>query len=391
MIDFTFQNPAKIIFGKTALDHLTEEASRYGKRVLLVYGGHSVKRIGLYQDVTKRLTDGGFTVFELSGIVPNPVLSRVYEGIDLCRRENVDLVLALGGGSVIDTAKGIANGIRYAGNVWDFYAQISTPDPEATLPLGVLLTHAAAGSEMSYSSVITNENGMLKRGFNSISNVPTFSLLNPEWTYSLPPYQTACGAVDIMAHMMERYFTNVEHVELTDRMITAGIQTVLHNAPVALATPDDYDSRAEIMWAGALAHNTLLNTGRIGDWATHKLSHELSAAYGLTHGAALAVLYPAWMRYATERKPAKIAQFARDIFGVPDNFGTETEIALEGIKRLEAAYQSLHVPITMREAGIESPDLQMMSEKALPSADSAIGAYITLNRQAAVAIYTLAL
>ncbi len=390
MIDFVFQNPAKIIFGKTALDHLQEEASRYGKRVLLVYGGHSVKRIGLYQQVMQRLAEGGFTVFEVSGIVPNPLLSRVYEGIEICRRENVDLVLALGGGSVIDTAKGIVNGVPYPGDVWDFYAQLAVPAC-APLPLGVLLTHAAAGSEMSYSSVITNENGMLKRGFNYITNVPAFSLLNPEWTYSLPPYQTACGAADIMAHMMERYFTDVEHVELTDRLITAGIKTVLHNAPIALTTPDDYDSRAEIMWAGALAHNTLLNTGRIGDWATHKLSHELSAAYGLTHGAALSVLFPAWMKYATKQKPKKIAQFAMDVFDVPANFGTETEIALEGIKRLEAAYRTLGVPITLREAGIENPDLQMMAEKALPSADSAVGAYVPVTRPVAVAIYTLAL
>ncbi|MFH1879202.1 MAG: iron-containing alcohol dehydrogenase, partial [Bacillota bacterium] len=336
MIDFTFQNPAKIIFGKSALSHLRNEAARFGTRVLMVYGGSSIKRMGLYDEVKSILS--GFTVFELSGIVPNPVLSRVYEGIALCRGEKVDLVLAVGGGSVIDTAKGIVNGVKYSGDVWDFYAHKKVP--EASLPLGVLLTHAAAGSEMSYSSVITNENGMFKRGFNSVTNVPTFSLLNPEWTYTLPPYQTACGAVDIMAHMMERYFTAVEHVELTDRMIAAGIKTVLHNAPVALQTPGDYHARAEIMWAGALAHNSLLDTGRIGDWCTHRLSHEISALYGLAHGAALAVLFPAWMKVALRQNPRKIAQFAVDVFGVAQVFGGETEIALEGVRRLEAAYRS---------------------------------------------------
>ncbi len=388
MIDFTFHNPAKIIFGKSALSHLQEEASRYGKRVLLVYGGNSIKRMGLYDEVRNILSEGGFTVFELSGIVPNPVLSRVYEGIDLCRRENVDLVLAVGGGSVIDTGKSICNGVKYAGDVWDFHSYVKVP--QAALPLGVLLTHAAAGSEMSFSCVITNENGMLKRGFNSLTNVPSFSLLNPEWTYTLPPYQTACGAVDIMAHMMERYFTTVEHVELTDRMITAGVKTVLHNTPSALKTPDDYGARAEIMWAGALAHNGLLDTGRIGDWATHKLSHELSAAFGLAHGAALAVLYPAWMQFALKRNPQKIAQFATDVFDVNPELGNETETALEGVRRLEAAYRSFGVPARMSEAGIDNPDLDALVQKALPNPDSAIGAYIPIRRKEAAEILSLA-
>jgi len=388
MIDFTFQNPAKIIFGKSALSHLHEETARFSKRVLLVYGGGSVKRIGLYDAVMNILSEGGFTVFELSGIVPNPVLSRVYEGIELCRRENVGLALAMGGGSVIDTAKGIANGVKYTGDVWDFYAHKCAP--ETALPLGVLLTHAAAGSEMSYSSVITNENGMLKRGFNSITSVPTFSLLNPEWTYSLPPYQTACGAVDIMAHMMERYFTAVGHVELTDRMITAGIKTVLHNAPKALQIPDDYDARAEIMWAGALAHNSLLDTGRIGDWCSHRLSHELSAAYGLAHGAALSVLFPAWMKYVSKTKPEKIAQFAADVFDIDPASGNETEIALEGVKQLEAAYRSFGVPVRLEEAGIQNADLQALIQKALPNEDSTLGEYVKINRKAAMEIFRLA-
>ena len=388
MIDFIFQNPAKIIFGKTALSHLTDEAARFGRRVLLVYGGGSIKRMGLYDAVMDTLSGGGFAVFELSGIVPNPVLSRVYEGIALCRKEHIDLVLAVGGGSVIDTAKGIANGVKYDGDVWDFYAH--TCVPEASLPLGVLLTHAAAGSEMSYSSVITKEDGMLKRGFNSITNVPTFSLLNPEWTYTLPPYQTACGAADIMAHMMERYFTAVDHVELTDRMIAAGIRTVLNNAPAALKTPDDYNARAEIMWAGALAHNTLLNTGRIGDWFTHKLSHEVTAAYGLAHGAALAVLFPAWMKYAVKHNPQKLAQFAVDIFDADPASGSESETALEGIRRLENAYRSFGLPTCLSEADIQIVNPETLVQKALPDEGSTLGAYIPIDRQAALDILTLA-
>ncbi len=388
MINFIFQNPAKIIFGKNALSHLREEAARYGKRILLIYGSGSIKRMGLYDAVTDVLSEGGFTVFELTGIVPNPVLSRVYEGIEICRKEHIDLVLAVGGGSVIDTAKGVANGVKYPGDAWDFYAH--TKVPETALPLGVLLTHAAAGSEMSYSSVITNEDLGLKRGYNSLTNVPTFSLLNPEWTFTLPKYQTACGAADIMAHMMERYFTTVEHVELTDRMIAAGIQTVLNNTPKALKTPDDYDARAEIMWAGALAHNTLLDTGRIGDWCSHRLSHEVTYATGLAHGAALSVLFPAWMKFVAGQNPKKIAQFAKDVFGVDPASGSETEAALEGIGRMEAAYRSFGLPVRLKDAGIENADLQAMVQKALPGEDSTLGSYVTIDRNAALEILRLA-
>lgn len=388
MIDFIFQNPAKIIFGRDALSHLAEEVLHYSDKVLLVYGGGSVKHIGLFDQVMEILAQHQVQVWELSGIVPNPRLSRVYEGIDICRREGVGLVLALGGGSAIDTAKAIVNGVPYNGDVWDFY--IGKAQPKAVLPLGTILTIPAAGSEMSYSSVITNENGMLKRGYNSITHVPKFSILNPEWSFSLPPYQTACGCVDIMAHMMERYFTHVEHVELTDRLITAGMKTVLHNAPIVMAKPDDYDARAEIMWTGALAHNTLLNTGRLGDWGSHKVEHELSASYDIAHGAGLAIVFPAWMKYATKQYPKKIAQFAMDVFDVPANFGTETEVALEGIRRLEAFYQSLAMPIRLSQAGITNCDYTALARRALATEETTTGEYIKLHRQDMVAIYQLA-
>lgn len=388
MIDFVFQNPAKIIFGRDALSHLGEEALRYSDKVLLVYGGGSVKRIGLFDQVMKILNGNHIAVWELSGIVPNPRLSRVYEGIDICRREGIGLVLALGGGSAIDTAKAIANGVPYDGDVWDFFA--GKAQPKTVLPLGTILTIPAAGSEMSYSCVITNENGMLKRGYNSLTHVPKFSILNPEWSFSLPPYQTASGCVDIMAHMMERYFTHVEHVELTDRLITAGMKTVLHNSPIVMAKPDDYDARAEVMWAGALAHNTLLNTGRLGDWGSHKLEHELSASYDIAHGAGLAIVFPAWMKYATKQYPKKIAQFAMDVLDVPADFGTESEVALEGIRRLEAFYQSLDMPIRLSEAGIVDCDYAALAKRALPTEQSVVGEYIKLYRQDMVAIYRLA-
>jgi len=388
MIDFIFQNSAKIIFGRDALSHLSEEVLQYSDKVLLVYGGGSVKRIGLFEQVMSQLAQSGITVWELPGIVPNPRLSRVYEGIDLCRRHSIGLVLALGGGSAIDTAKGIANGVPYTGDVWDFY--MGKCLPKEVLPLGTILTIPAAGSEMSYSSVITNENGMLKRGYNSITHVPKFSILNPEWSFSLPPYQTACGCVDIMAHMMERYFTHVEHVELTDRLITAGMKTMLHNSPIVMAEPENYDARAEVMWTGTLAHNTLLQTGRIGDWGSHKVEHELSASYDIAHGAGLAIVFPAWMKYATRQFPKKIAQFAVDVFDVPSDFGTEAQIALEGIRRLEAFYQSLHMPIRLSEAGIVDCDYAALASRALPTEESAVGEYIKLHRQDMVEIYKLA-
>jgi alcohol dehydrogenase len=388
MIDFVFHNPAKIIFGRDALSHLGEEAVKYGHKALLVYGGGSVKRTGLFNQVMEILGKNGILVWELGGIVPNPRLVRVREGIDLCRRENIGLVLALGGGSAIDTAKGVVNGVPDTGDVWDFYA--GKRQPKTALPLGVILTIPAAGSEMSYSSVITNEEGMLKRGYNSVTNVPTFSILNPEWTFSLPPYQTACGCVDIMAHMMERYFTRVEHVELTDRLIAAGMKTMLHNAPIVMEHPADYDARAEVMWTGTLAHNTLLHTGRIGDWGSHKVEHELSAEYDIAHGAGLAIVFPAWMKYAVRQYPAKLAQFAREVLDIPADFGDDTAVALEGIRRLEAFYRSLGMPTRLSEAGITHTDYAMLALRALPTEQSVVGAYITLHRQDIVEILKLA-
>lgn len=231
---------------------------------------------------------------------------------------------------------------------------------------------------------------MLKRGYNSVTNVPKFSILNPEWSFTLPEYQTACGCVDIIAHMMERYFTRVENVELTDRMITAGIKTVLHNAPIVMKHPQDYDARAEIMWTGALAHNTLLHTGRVGDWGSHKVEHELSAEFDIAHGAGLAIVFPAWMKYATVQYPKKIAQFARDVFDVPADFGDETAIALEGIARLEGFYRSLGMPTRLSEANIQNLDAEKLAVRALPVETASVGAYIPLYRKDFMAIYDLA-
>lgn len=390
MIDFTFQNPTKIIFGKDSLSHLGEEVSRYGTKVLLVYGGGSIKRIGLYDQIMSILNNLGASVWEISGVQPNPRLELVRQGIAICREQGVELVLAVGGGSAIDTAKAIANGACYDGDVWDLFTGEGTNTE--VLPLGTILTLPAAGSEMSDSSVITRESDLCKRGRNTPLNFPKFSILNPEYSYTLPPFQTACGVVDIMAHMMERYFTTVENVELIDRMTEGAILTVMNNAPLALNNPTDYNARAEIMWAGCLAHNTLFQTGRVGDWASHKLEHELSALYDMAHGAGLAIMFPAWMKYVLPRGGAKkLAQFATRVLNVPEDFGSTEAIATEGIARLEKFYRSLGLSTTLSENKIDDKDFERMAERAVQLAGGKVGNFYPIYAADALEIYKLAL
>ena len=390
MIDFSFQNPTRIHFGRKALSHLPTEVERYGRRVLLVYGGGSIKRTGVYDDVMQQLNEAGAQIWELSGVQPNPRLSLVREGIAICREQQIQLVLAVGGGSAIDTAKAIVNGACYEGDVWDLYEGKGSND--TALPLGVVLTIPAAGSEMSRSSVITREEDQCKRGRNAYTNFPTFSILNPEYSFTLPPYQTACGIVDIMAHMMERYFTMEENVELTDRLIEGALVTVINNAPIVMEKPDDYDARAEITWAGALAHNTLLDTGRIGDWASHKLEHELSALYDIAHGAGLAVMFPAWMKYVLPRGGArKLAQFAVRVLNVPRDFGSDEAVAAEGIRRLEAFYQSLGLVTTLGGMNIDGSRIPEMAQRAVSMAGGRLGGFVPLTPDMAEEVYKLAL
>jgi len=390
MIDFTFENPTRIHFGKDSLSQLAGEIKRYGTRILLVYGGGSIKRIGLYDQVMKILKDENAQVWEVAGVQPNPRLSLVYKGIDLCREHDIQLVLAVGGGSAIDTAKAIVNGACYDGDVWDLFTGKGANT--GVLPLGTIVTIPAAGSEMSNSSVITREADQCKCGRNTPLNFPKFSILNPEYTYSLPPYQTACGIVDIMAHMMERYFTQVENVELTDRMTEGALRTMINNAPIVFEKPEDYDARAEIMWTGCLAHNTLFQTGRVGDWASHKIEHELSALYDIAHGAGLAIVFPAWMKYVLPRGGAKkLAQFAVRVFDVPADFGTVEEIAKEGIARLEAFYHAIGLSTTLRENNIDEKDFDRMAERAVRLAGGTLGFFLPLKAEDVKAIYQLAL
>ncbi len=390
MIDFTFENPTRIHFGKDSLKQLAAEVRRYGSRILLVYGGGSIKRIGLYDQVMAILNAENAQVWEVAGVQPNPRLSLVYKGIELCLEHDVQLVLAVGGGSAIDTAKAIVNGACYDGDVWDLFT--GKGSNTEVLPLGTIVTIPAAGSEMSNSSVITREEDQCKCGRNTPLNFPKFSILNPEYTYSLPPYQTACGVVDIMAHMMERYFTQVENVELTDRMTEGALRTMINNAPIVFEKPEDYNARAEIMWTGCLAHNTLFQTGRVGDWASHKIEHELSALYDIAHGAGLAIVFPAWMKYVLPRGGAKkLAQFAVRVFDVPESFGTAEEIAKEGIARLEAFYHSLGLKTTLRENGIDDRDFDRMAERAVRLAGGNLGFFLRLKAEDVKAIYQLAL
>lgn len=388
MINFEFYNPARIVFGKGAEKKTGELVKRYGKKALLHYGGGSIKKTGVYDKVVASLNEAGIDFVELGGVQPNPRLSLVHEGVKLCREEGVDFILAVGGGSAIDSAKAIATGVPYDGDVWDFYFDNTKP-VEVTLPVGVVLTIPAAGSESSAGSVITNEDGWYKRDLNSEWLIPKFAVMNPEFTYTLPPYQTACGACDILAHMFERYFTQVDHTDLTDRLLEAAMKTLLIHAPIVMEEPENYDARAEVMWTGTLAHNNLLNTGRIGDWASHNLEHELSGIYDIAHGAGLSIIFPAWMRYCHHAKPARFVQIAMRVFDVDLAMGDDEKIIEEMICRLETWYKRLGLPIRMRDAGIEDDRLREMAKKLFVARPTQ-GKFMNLTEEDAYQIYCLA-
>ena len=388
MENFVFQSPTKIIFGKGVEASVGEEVKLHGTKVLFHYGGGSIKKTGLYQRVVDSLGAAGVDFVELGGVQPNPRLSLVRQGIELCREEKVDLVLAVGGGSVIDSAKAIALGVPYEGDVWDFFAGKALPG--AALPVGVVLTLPAAGSEASDSCVITKEDGWLKRGFSTQFNRPVFAFMNPELTFTLPPYQTACGAADIMAHVMERYFTNTPHVELTDRMCEAVLKVIIKNIPIALREPDNYEARAEIMWASTLAHNGLLSTGRTGDWASHQIEHELSGIYDVAHGAGLAVVFPAWMKYVFRRDVQRFVQFAVRVWNVEEDFFDPEGPALEGIRRMTEFFRSIGLPVTLRDLEIPDDRLKEMAEKTKKGPDGTVGQFVKLTTEDVLNILKLA-
>ena len=386
MENFTFVNPTKIIFGKSTEEGVGREIKPFSSRVLMHYGKESIRKSGLFDRICRALDKEGIQHVELGGVSPNPRLSLVREGIKICREKKLDFILAVGGGSVIDSAKAIAAGVPYGGDVWDFYMRKATI--AAMLPVGVVLTIPAAGSESSNGSVITNEEGSLKKDAGSELMRPRFAIMNPELTFTLPPYQTACGAADIMAHVMERYFTNARAVEFTDRLCEATLKTIIDHTPRVLAEPQNYNSRAEIMWAGTIAHNDLLSTGRVGDWGSHMIEHELSAIYDVAHGAGLAVVFPAWMKRVYTHDVARFAQFAGRVWNVDYNFEDPTRTALEGIRRMEAFFHQIGLPVTLQELGVRDDRFTEMARKCTERGP--VGNFVKLGRNEVVEVYKLA-
>lgn len=387
MLNFEYYTPTKLVFGRGTQDGVGELVRSFGgSRVLLHYGGGSAKKSGAYDQVKNALSAAGLEVIELGGVKPNPRVSLVREGIRLCRERKVDFILALGGGSVIDSAKGIAAGVYYDGDVWDFYmkrAQVGE-----AIPIGVVLTIPAAGSETSAGSVVTNEDGHYKRDCMGVNLIPRFAVLNPEYCFTLPDYQVGAGVSDILAHVMERYFTNTAHVDLTDRLCESTMRTVMLHAGRVLEDKRDYDAWAEIMWAGTIAHCNLLGTGREQDWASHNIEHELSAQYDIAHGAGLAIIFPAWMKYVNACNRGRFVQFAVRVMGVDLSFTDPEAIVNEGIRRLEAFSRSIGMPVRLSEAGIGEEHFAQMAEKACLFGP--LGNFKKLNQDDIVRIYELA-
>ena len=353
------------------------ETALHAKKVLLHYGGGSVKKSGLYDRVKKALSDAGVEIVELGGAQPNPRLKLVKEGIALCREKGIEFILAVGGGSVIDSAKAIAVGVPYSGEVWDFYDGKAVP--QNALPVGVILTIPAAGSESSPSSVITNDDGAFKRGLTVELIRPVFAIMNPVLTFTLPAYQTACGAADIMAHIMERYFTNTTHVEFTDRLCEAGLKTIISNVHDVLKNPEDYGARAEVMWTGSVAHNDLFGTGREGDWASHMIEHEISGIYDVAHGAGLAVVFPAWMKYVYKHNVQRFVQFANRVWNVDIDHENPERTALEGINRLERFFTSIGLPVTLPQLGVKDDRFDEMAKKCTRNDSFTVGGFVKLK------------
>ena len=362
MENFEFYAPARIIFGKDSQNDIGALLKPYAKKVLLHYGGGSIKKSGLYDTVTKSLKDSGVEFAELGDVMPNPRLSLVYKGIELCKQENVELILAVGGGSVIDSAKAIAMGVYYDGDVWDFYEK--GIEIEKALPVATVLTIPAAGSESSGDTVITNEEKKMKLGYGGPKLRPVLSVMNPELFFTLPKNQIANGVADMMSHVFERYFTNTTHTDLTDRLCEATLKTVIQNAPIVYADPQNYDAWAEIGFAGTVAHNGLVGMGREQDWACHNMEHELSAIYDIAHGAGLAILTPAWMKYVYKDNINMFVQFAVNVMGVDGSYRDADAIVLEGINRLRTFFDSLGLPAKLSEVGIEEKDFELMAKKS---------------------------
>lgn len=390
MNNFVFYSPTEFVFGKNTEVQVGALARKYGaQKVMIVYGGGSVVRSGLLDRVKQSLQEAGVAYCEMGGVQPNPIDGKVYEGIQLCRREQVDMMLPVGGGSVIDTAKAIAAGALYDGDFWDFF--IGRAKVEKALKVAVVLTIPAAGSEGSGNTVITKTETLQKLGLCAPEHLrPVFSIMNPELTYTLPAYQTACGIADMMAHIMERYFTNTPDVEISDRLCEGTLTAIIKEAYRVKQQPDNYAARANIMWCGTVAHNGICGVGREEDWASHALEHEISAIYDVAHGAGLAVIFPAWMAFMAEHNPAKIAQFAHRVFDIPKSEDLE-EMALAGTARLKHFFRYMGLPVSFKELGIEHPDIDRMLVSLQRNKGELLGNYVKLAMTDCREIYRLAL
>lgn len=392
MKDFKYYTPTEVIFGEKSEEKVARLVKKHGgTKVLVHYGGQSAIKSGLLDKVCGLLSDEGIEFFKLGGVVPNPRLSKVYEGIDLCRKEGIDFILAVGGGSVIDSAKAIACGVPYEGDVWDFY--LGKLHAEVCLPVASVLTIPAAGSEMSESSVITNEDGGVKLGYSNDITRPKFAIMNPVRTFTLPPYQTAAGVTDMIMHTMERYFTHDDDMTLTTEVAEAVMRTLMDSVFAVLKNPEDYRHRAQIMWGGSIAHNGLTGCGVADDWATHQLEHELSGMFDVTHGAGLAAVWPSWARYVYKENVSRFVRFAVNVMGVPNDFTDPEGTALKGIEAMERFYHAIGMPVNIHELicrDITDDEIKEMARKCSRDYKSTQGCFKVLDHSDMETIYRMA-
>ena len=391
MLNFEYYTPTRVVFGKNTEDQVGRLVKEQNcKKVLVHYGSQSAVKSGLLDRIYASLKEASIEYVSLGGVVPNPRISNARVGIELCRKEGVDFILAVGGGSVIDSAKAIGYGVACGGDVWDFYSKKRIPT--GCLPIGCVLTIAAAGSEMSNSSVLTNEEGWLKRGCNNDLCRCRFAVMNPELTYTLPKYQTASGCVDILMHTMERYFNNNQSMDLTDHLCEALMRTVMMNGRILMQSPENYDARAEIMWAGSLSHNGLMGCGTDGgDWSCHQLEHELGGMFDVAHGAGLAAVWGSWARYVMDANVERFAQFACNVFEIPCGSDLK-EAALKGIEAMEQFYRYMEMPTSVSDLGITLTDEQIetLSYKCSFENTRTIGVVKKLNMEDMANIYRMA-
>ena len=392
MKDFVYYAPTEVVFGEHSEERVASLTKKYGgTKVLVHYGGKSAVRSGLLDKICGLLSEGGIDHVTLGGVVPNPRLSKVYEGIDLCRKEGVDFILAVGGGSVIDSAKAIAYGVCHEGDVWDFY--LGKAEPRQMLPVATVLTIPAAGSEMSEASVITNEDGDIKLGYSNDMSRPKFAIMNPRRTFTLPPYQTAAGVTDMMMHTMERYFSKDDDMDLTTDLAEAVLRRMKTAVFAVLKDPEDYRNRAQVMWGGSVAHNGLTGCGISDDWATHMLEHELSGMFDVTHGAGLAAIWPSWARYVMHENLSRFVRFAVNVMDVPNDFTDPEGTALKGIEAMERFYHDIGMPVNIKELigrDITDEEIKEMTRKCSRDNTATCGCFKVLHAEDMEKIYKMA-